>query len=1117
MNNNIEVKISNIEKILNNELIGQHDYLSELCKYFFIKLNDNLKGSLLILGEKNTAKKTSIRLLFENLKVENLVENENIDELDLSSYDFNLGYNAFITDLYEKLNNHRECLLFKNLEKATEEISEVLLNIYPNTCILLNDEYVIKNKFLIKANLQDKDKINHFICHNKFFVFVSNDKDSEISKKFSNKVDQVLITRDLDSAENYEVIKIGLFKNLNKLENNFNIDISLGLPEEENILLKFLQADYTNDSSFGIDKYIKYKIYHPINNLFFENQVNTKSTLHLYVEHNKIFCKTEDGLYNLTHYSTPTFDEVCYKLNSTTGMNQLKEFLHNIHNNIKVQKIREKLGMRTARISMNMIFTGNAGTGKTNAAKITFEFLSTLGVLKKRIFKEVSKADFFSENNIDIAKRTNDIIYSALGGVLFIDEAYSLCKGEDDKIGIEIVDALLKGVEDNKDNIVVILAGYENDMEYFLSLNQGLKSRFPNKIHFEDYTPAEMYELSIKIAKSKGYRIARNVKNGLIDLFTRNQIAGKNDLGNARFVRNIIENAILDASKKYLIDNNKEIDLLERDDFNFRRNAKFDLEEKLKNIIGLEEVKNIIKSQYKLIVAEEKRKSVGVITKVQQNLNMVFIGNPGTGKTSIARLVAEMLNSIGLLKVGQLVETDRSSFVSEIPGETAKKTEKKFKEAIGGILFIDEAYTLANDSLGIEAIETLLKLIEDHSKDVIVILAGYEKEMEDFFDVNIGLRSRFPLWTNFKDYNPSELFEMSIRLIESQGFKLSKNAYGTLKKSFEEIYENADSQSGNGRMVRNYIENIIRNQSIRIAEEDISVYEMNLITSKDIESIQSISIDNKFNLDDRLKDVRLKEEAKKFLRCQYSLIKVEAKRRKAGIRTDITRNLNMIITGEIGTGKKEFLNLLSEMYYSQGIVKAKSIFEINGFEIISEINKGSKLEDILNKFLGKILFIYCLDVVLNDSRYDEIFISFLNFIEKSKNKVVLVLGCSKLDYKKLMLNNPYINMRFPVWLDFENYNKEELLNLAIHLLNTKEFTLEDGAYDSLKDLINEVYASENLILKNNLLIESLVDILIRNQSIRIYKSTMPQKDISIININDINNTKEDFLKKNFLK
>lgn len=259
---------------------------------------------------------------------------------------------------------------------------------------------------------------------------------------------------------------------------------------------------------------------------------------------------------------------------------------------------------------------------------------------------------------------------------------------------------------------------------------------------------------------------------------------------------------------------------------------------------------------------------------------MVFVGNPGTGKTSVARLVAEMLNSMGLLKVGQLIETDRSSFISEIPGETPKKTEKKFKEAIGGVLFIDEAYTLANDSIGKEAVETLLKLIEDYSNEVIVILAGYEREMESFFDINMGLKSRFPLWTTFEDYNPNELFEMSLKLIEIKGFRLSKNANVELKNSLTEIYENSDSQSGNGRMIRNYVEGLIRNQSIRISENDISIYEMNLINVKDIEKMNLIKKDENFNLEERLKSLVGNDNLKEFLRNQFKIIKIREKRKK---------------------------------------------------------------------------------------------------------------------------------------------------------------------------------------------------------------------------------------------
>uniref|UniRef100_UPI002630129A AAA family ATPase n=1 Tax=Clostridium sp. TaxID=1506 RepID=UPI002630129A len=832
-----------------------------------------------------------------------------------------------------------------------------------------------------------------------------------------------------------------------------------------------------------------------------------------YINKGLIFCKINENIYKLIKYSIPTLEEVKLKLDSIIGVKELKEFLLNVENNIKVQKIRGKLGLRKSSISLNMIFAGNAGTGKTNAARITYRYLNSLGILAKGILVEVSKSDFISENLNDTAKRTNEIINSALGGVLFIDEAYALCEGEDDKIGKEIVDSLLKGIEDNRENLVVILAGYEKDMEKFLSINQGLKSRFPNIIHFEDFTPTEMYEIALEIAKSKGYRIAKNVKKELIDLFIRNQLTGKSDLGNARFVRNIIENAIVYSSRKYIYNNKSEIDLLEREDFNFKVSTKFNLDDKLKEIIGLEEVKNLLRNQYKLLVAQEKRKSVGVNTKIDQNLNMVFVGNPGTGKTSIARLVAQMLNSMGLLKVGQMIETDRSSFVSNIPGETSRKTEEKFKEAIGGVLFIDEAYTLANDSLGREAIETLLKLVEDYSKEVIVILAGYEKEMEDFFDVNIGLRSRFPLWTNFEDYNPNELLEMAIRLVESKGFRLSKNGNISLKKSFVEIYENSDSSSGNGRLVRNYVENLIRIQSIRIAEEDISVYEMNLITAKDIEKLNNSNYDNEFDLEERIKDIIGKEEVKEFLRNEYKLVRIKEKRRKYGLSTDISKYMNVIFTGDEGTGKRTALNILSEIYYSVDIIKAKKILELNKEDFIEKINKNISIEEILNKHIGKMIYIHESDF-LGEDKYKKVIKDLERFIDKNSNRIIIILSGKEEKMKKILDRNPGINFRFPSIVNFEDYKGEELYNMAITILERKKYVIDDETKSILKDSVIEIYLNESINIKNGLMINQYLDLIIREQSIRVYDLKTNSKE----EINKI--TKEDIIKgtnKLFLK
>lgn len=1119
----IEKSFLDIEQKLNDELLGQKNLIHNLCFYFKKQLLKDERGILVLVGERGTFKKASVRLLFEEFKSKKILKGGEVDEIDLASYDFNLGYNAFLTDLYEKLNSDSSCIIFKNAEKANDEILKVLSELYPNTCLKLNHDYVIKNKFLVEADNSDENKIDKFICHDKFFIYIYNDEKGELGEDFQEKFKsnkfEFLYSRALDNKERNILVRRELIKGIEEIQEKLNVDIQLGVNEDNDTeddfgICTFLQENYIKDGSFGISEYLSYKIYKPITNLIIEERLCKEGQFLLYVKNNEIYCRCNESVFKLDDYLTPTLEEAKYKLDSIIGMKDLKDFIINVENNYKVQKIRKRLGLKTSKISMNMIFEGNAGTGKTNAARVTFEYLNALGILSKGVFREVSKADFVTENINDTAKRTIDIINSAIGGILFIDEAYSLCESEEDKVGKEIVDALLKGIEDNRENLIVILAGYKEDMDRFLSFNPGLKSRFSNRIEFKDYNPVEMYEIAENIAKSKGYKIAKNVKSGLIDLFTRNQLIGKNDLGNARFVRNIIENAILDASKKYLTNSKRQIDLLERDNFNFKINAKFDLEKKLEEIIGLEEVKNLLRSQYKLIVAQEKRKSVGVSTKIEQNLNMVFAGNPGTGKTSIARLVAEMLNSMGLLKIGQLVETDRSSFVSEVPGETSKKTEAKFKEAIGGILFIDEAYTLANDSLGREAIETLLKLIEDYSKEVIVILAGYEEEMEEFFDVNIGLRSRFPLWTNFEDYNPNELSEMAIRLIEAKGFKISKNAYVALKKSFVQIYESSDSQSGNGRMVRNYVESIIRNQSIRIAENDTSVYEMNLINAKDIEKINVSEYDQEFDLEEKLSSLVVNDNIKNFLRNQYKLIKVKDKRRKLGMRSDINKYMNMVFTGEVGTGKKTVLNILSEMYYSMGIVKAKHIVEIDKHELISMMSKGIKLEDIFNKHLGKILFIDKADLLLNQEECKELTSELIKFIDKNNNKIIMVLSGNKEKMKEFVAYNQSLNYRFPIWLDFEGYEEKELFNIALSILEKKGYSLSNKGEEALNEVIRELNNNEKLLLKNGLMIKQYLDILIRAQSIRVADKKLNVKELSTVENTDIYLSKEEFLYKN---
>ncbi|GAA0239395.1 AAA family ATPase [Metaclostridioides mangenotii] len=1118
-NNSIKEKLTTVEKELTDRLIGQDKFISDLCSFFYEKFKNNECGMLFLIGDEETGKKTSVRTIFESIDYSkpqnsNSSNNTKIVELDLSSYSFNFGYYAFLTDLYEALNSDTECILFKHADKADADTIRILSKIHPNSHIELDDEYVVKNKFMVKASDGDKNSIKSMDCKDKFLVFTANDLFFDLEKtmgsEFIKKVDALLYTKQLNKEEKSELLEREVINAIKTIESQFKVDIvaQRGDTDEYTKLYKFIQKNYRRDSNFGVSEYVSYIFTKPITNLMYRKSDEGIKTAAIYVENEDIFCKFHGESYNLRDYSTPTLEEAKYKLNSIIGIKDLKNFIDNIKTNYKVQKIRERLGLQTSNISLNMIFAGNAGTGKTNVARITFEYLNALGVLSKGVFKEVSKADFITENTADVAKRTNDIITSAIGGVLFVDEAYSLCESDEDKVGKEIVDALLKGIEDNRDDLVVILAGYEEDMEKFLSFNQGLKSRFPNWIHFEDYNPREMYEIAVNIADSKGYRIANDVKIGLIDLFERNQFAGKNDLGNARFVRNVVENAIMDASKKYLTNREKEIDLLEKDNFNFKVNTKFDLENKLKELIGLPQVKDLLRSQYKLIIAQEKRRAAGINTKVEQNLNMVFVGNSGTGKTSVARIVAEMLNSMGVLKLGQLIETNRSSFVAETLVDTPKKTEDKFKEAIGGILYIDEAYTLCSDHIGKLAFENLLNLINTYSDDVIVILSGHEDKMKEFFESNSGLQSKFPLWTVFEDYEPNELFDMATRLIESKGFRISNSGFKALKNSFIFVSDSIEEQSRNGRLVKNYVEDIIRNQSIRVAEKESNIYDMNLIISTDIDKSNIINTDSEFNLEDNLNRLTFNEDIKKFFREQYKFIKIQNKRKKYGLYRDSRNYQNMILVGEQGTGKKPAIKLISKMYYSLGFIDYKKPVILDSAEIISAYENKESVYDLLNKHLGKILIIDRVNKFFEDNRHKEILQYVYKFVEENSKKIIVAFIDESEKYDKNLTEYKSQNYIFPILLKFGNRGPHELYNLTHNLINESGLMLEKDIECFLEKTIEDLYFSDLIGLKNSRIAEAFVDVLIRVQSSRIFDNKIGFEGINLINKDDVVGSKE---------
>lgn len=381
-------------------------------------------------------------------------------------------------------------------------------------------------------------------------------------------------------------------------------------------------------------------------------------------------------------------------------------------------------------------------------------------------------------------------------------------------------------------------------MSDFMNLNSGLESRFPLVIDFPDYKPDELYAIALRIISTKGFTITEESMHVLNEQLILAHKLSTTHSGNGRMVRNKIEEIMRKQSSRIAsaecISKEGLTEILPEDIVeNDARAEDFDLEKMLSSVVGLEEVKNYIRSLYARLRMQAERKKMGLPTDSTQTLHMIFSGNPGTGKTMIARTVADVLANIGVIQTNKLIETDRAGLVAGYVGQTAIKTTEKVMQAMDGVLFIDEAYALAQGGetdFGREAIDTIVKLMDDNRERLVVILAGYSKNMDDFLQMNPGLESRFPNQIEFPDYTVDELLVIAENLYVSKGYTLGKDAKVKLASIFEKAIQ--ETSFGNGRYVRNVFERSINKQSLRLSTDpDLTREELITVEAVDIEEV----------------------------------------------------------------------------------------------------------------------------------------------------------------------------------------------------------------------------------------------------------------------------------------
>ncbi|HYK73582.1 MAG TPA: AAA family ATPase [Pseudoneobacillus sp.] len=562
----------------------------------------------------------------------------------------------------------------------------------------------------------------------------------------------------------------------------------------------------------------------------------------------RMFTQDEDLLDGVP---TESLFEILDELHSYIGLEEVKGRISDLIDFITYTNQRRKVGITTnTSISHHCLFLGKPGTGKTTIARLLSKIFYQLGLVKKGHCVEVDRKDLVGEYIGQTSMKTNKVLKKAVGGVLFIDEAYTLVKPDTpNDFGREALDLILKKMEDDS-SFIVIAAGYPEEMEIFIEANPGLKDRFKNHFNFEDYTAEQLVHILEKMLREEEYRMASEAVDLVKHEFTELYRKRDRTFGNARMVRKFFEELKMNHAKRctrlqqfekialttIAVEDVKPLLKKKTEQSSapvpVNEERLMELLAELQSFIGLEKVKREINEIVKLVkyYQEEGKDYTGKFAP-----HTVFLGNPGTGKTTVARLLSQIYEALGILPVGNLVETSREDLVAGYVGQTALKTTEVLNKAMGSTLFIDEAYSLIKQSdFGQEAIDTILKRMEDDRGKFSLIVAGYTHEMNKFLKSNPGLASRFGRAIQFEDYTPTEMVQIAKKIVKDEGFRMEEEVADQLLGYFEDCYRNRDRYFSNARFVRNVIERMIRTATLRLAELDKETRKgQNIITTTD--------------------------------------------------------------------------------------------------------------------------------------------------------------------------------------------------------------------------------------------------------------------------------------------
>lgn len=781
-------------------------------------------------------------------------------------------------------------------------------------------------------------------------------------------------------------------------------------------------------------------------------------------------------------YIQKTYEEAVAELDKYVGIDEIRSEIKSIGDSI--QSARDE--GEDYSLANHYLFLGNPGTGKTTIARTLSNVLTALEALPVGHIVEVDRSQLVSKYVGETPQMVTKAVDKAMGGILFIDEAYTLIKDSNDSYGREAVDTLLKLMEDRRGKIIVIAAGYANEMRRFIDSNPGLKSRFNKTINFRDYKPDELKEIFMRMLSSgrRQYTLEPSCEEHLLPYFMSIYNQRGKDFANARTVRNVFEQAVerhnsrIERLKAEGNDVTDEKNVLTREDVegDSMMNVTADeAMEALDELIGMESVKKAIHDLKANLEIERERIERGLMDPKNSLQHIVLTGNPGTGKTTVAKMLGSIFHAIGLLPTDKVVEKEAKNLKSSYQNETAKLMNDAVDEAMGGILFIDEAYMLMTidgsgqvDKTGAEAVGALITRMLNDAGKFVLVMAGYPREMEEFIDkANPGFRRRFRAILHIDDYTADELYRIFMLKAKKLKWNMSPEAEHTLKLKIDQMVNTKGDTFGNAGEMDKLLAAVTDRQAKRLSEahlngEELTDDKLMEIVEDDIPYEKPQELDpNKIlaKLDNFVGLNSVKNE----IRTIVNTLNVYKQMAEVLGKTVDLKLDHYVFMGNPGTGKTTIAQMMADVFHSMGLLPSNKLIAVERKDLVAGYlgQTAPKVNRAVQSALGGVLFIdeaYALVQGENDTFGLEALNTLLPLLLTYKNKFICIVAGYTDCMEDWLHNNPGLTSRFTKRINFEDYTPEELTQIFKLKVNGEGLNMNEEAEEAVFDYFDILYS-----------------------------------------------------------